>query len=53
MTKCSSDISHATDDPVDVPLDCRDCGAYKLCMSLWLKTGDPSLLERVVKKARV
>ena len=53
MTKCSSNISRATDDPVDVPLDCRDCGAYKLCMSLWLKMGDASLLERVVKRKHV
>ncbi|SFH32951.1 transcriptional regulator, Crp/Fnr family [Nitrosospira sp. Nsp14] len=37
----------------DVPTACRDCGAYKLCMSLWLKTGDSSLLERVVKRKQV
>src|SRR5687768_6263723 len=37
-------------EPTGVPADCRNCGAYELCMSLWLKTGDSSLLERVVKK---
>jgi len=36
-----------------VPLDCRNCGAYKLCMTLWLKNGDVSLFERVVKKKRI
>ena len=36
-----------------VPIDCKNCGAYSLCMSLWLKTGDSSLLERVVKKKQV
>ena len=46
--------SAATDtDSTGVPADCRNCGAYHLCMSLWLKTGDSSLLERVVKKKQV
>lgn len=36
-----------------IPSDCRNCGAYNLCMSLWLKTGDSSLFERVVKKKQV
>jgi len=39
--------------PTNVPIDCRNCGAYHLCMSLWLKTGDSSLFERVVKKKQV
>ncbi|KIO49214.1 transcriptional regulator [Nitrosospira sp. NpAV] len=42
-----------TTEPAGVPIDCRNCGAYQLCMSLWLKTGDSSLLERVVKKKQV
>ena len=53
MTKCSSNVSPATESAIDVPVDCRNCGAYKLCMSLWLKTGDASLLERVVKRKYV
>lgn len=36
-----------------IPADCRNCGAYNLCMSLWLKTGDTSLLERVVRRKQV
>ncbi len=42
-----------TFDSTNVPVDCRNCGAYHLCMSLWLKTGDSSLLERVVRKKQV
>lgn len=42
-----------TVEPAGVPIDCRNCGAYQLCMSLWLRTGDTSLLERVVKKKQV
>lgn len=53
MTKCTSNEAVATNDQVNVRVDCRDCGAYKLCMSLWLKTGDSSVLERVVKKKHV
>ncbi len=44
---------NGTFDSTNVPVDCRNCGAYHLCMSLWLKTGDSSLLERVVKKKQV
>lgn len=40
-------------EPSGVPADCRNCGAYELCMSLWLRTGDSSLLERVVKKKQM
>ena len=40
-------------EPVGVPADCRNCGAYELCMSLWLRTGDSSLLERVVKEKQM
>ncbi|HVW65909.1 MAG TPA: helix-turn-helix domain-containing protein [Nitrosospira sp.] len=39
--------------PASIPQDCRNCGAYKLCMSLWLKSGDASLLDRVVKRKQV
>lgn len=42
-----------TVEPAGVPSDCRNCGAYPLCMSLWLRTGDSLLLERVVKKKQV
>ena len=42
-----------TAEPAGVPNDCRNCGAYSLCLSLWLRTGDSSLLERVVKKKQV
>src|SRR6476620_6679540 len=56
MTKCASamepDKSEASGS-TNVPLDSRNCGAYHLCMSLWLKTGDSSLLERVVKRKQV
>jgi len=38
--------------PAGAPTDSGNCGAYSLCMSLWLKTGDSSLLERVVKRSR-
>ena len=41
------------DPPASVPLDCRNCGAYKLCVSLWLKSGDASLFDRVVKRKQV
>jgi CRP/FNR family transcriptional regulator, anaerobic regulatory protein len=56
MTKCAPgmepDKSEASGS-TNVPVDCRNCGAYHLCMSLWLKTGDSSLLERVVKRKQV
>ena len=56
MTKCTpgmSQIKARPPDSTNVPDDCRNCGAYHLCMSLWLKTGDSSLLERVVKRKQV
>src|SRR5687768_16816309 len=53
MLKSAPEKTSATAEPANVPVDCKDCGAYQLCMSLWLKTGDSSLLERVVKKKQV
>ena len=53
MLKHASKTTPVTGGAADVPVDCKNCGAYQLCMSLWLKTGDSSLLERVVKKKQV
>lgn len=53
MLKLVPKTSTAVEEPAGVPNDCRNCGAYQLCMSLWLKTGDSSLLERVVKKKQM
>ena len=52
MSERPSKIRPLTIEP-GVPTDCRSCGAYHVCMSLWLKTGDSSLLERVVKKKHI
>lgn len=52
MSNRPSKIRPVTIEP-DVPTDCRNCGAYHVCMSLWLKTGDSSLLDRVVKKKQI
>ncbi|MDN5881983.1 MAG: helix-turn-helix domain-containing protein [Nitrosospira sp.] len=53
MSERASKTLPAIVEPAGVPIDCRNCGAYTLCMSLWLRTGDSSLLERVVKKKQV
>lgn len=53
MPEVLSKTEPAADPASSVPQDCRNCGAYKLCMSLWLKTGDASLLARVVKRKQV
>lgn len=53
MSERAPKMLPVTVEPAGVPTDCRNCGAYQLCMSLWLKTGDSSLLERVVKKKQV
>ena len=52
MLKIVPKASSAATEP-GIPADCRNCGAYHLCMSLWLKTGDASLLERVVRRKQV
>lgn len=52
MPEHSSQPSAAA-EPTGVPIDCRNCGAYRLCLSLWLKTGDSSLQEYVVRKKQV
>lgn len=36
-----------------IPASCRSCGAWHLCTSLWLKTGDATLLRRVVRRKQV
>jgi CRP/FNR family transcriptional regulator len=53
MSEILSKREPAADAAASVPQDCRNCGAYKLCMSLWLKSGDASLLDRVVKRKQV
>jgi len=53
MSEVLSKREPAAGSAPGVPQDCRNCGAYKLCMSLWLKSGDASLLERVVKRKQV
>jgi CRP/FNR family transcriptional regulator len=55
MPECSPNMQPAPTgtDSTNVPIDCKNCGAYHLCMTLWLKTGDSSLLERVVKRKQV
>ncbi len=53
MSKHALKLIPSSTEHADVPNDCKNCGAYHLCMSLWLKTGDSSLLERVVKKKQV
>ncbi|SOD42078.1 transcriptional regulator, Crp/Fnr family [Nitrosovibrio sp. Nv4] len=53
MLKNAPEKISSTAESANVPIDCKNCGAYQLCMSLWLKTGDSSLLERVVKKKQV
>ena len=53
MSKHTLKLIPSSTEHADVPNDCKNCGAYHLCISLWLKTGYSSLLERVVKKKRV
>lgn len=53
MLKHAPKLTPVATKPANVPVDCKNCGAYQLCLSLWLKTGDSSLLERVVKKKQV
>lgn len=36
-----------------ISASCRSCGAWHLCHSLWLKTGDTTLLKRVVRRKQV
>ncbi len=53
MLRRVASVSHLPPDTGCVPVACRDCGVYRLCVPLGLDEEEMSLLDHIVKRKQI
>ena len=53
MARRGASVIHLHPDTGCVPVACRDCGVYRLCVPLGLDQEEMSLLDHIVKRNQI